>query len=113
MSEDKKRELAEILADFSTAIESACVSLKRNLNDLLNMDEPKHFWDPSKIAWEKASGSKGEYEKATAEANKDNADFNNLVADLKMHGNKMRKGNYFIWLFEKTQELTIGRKKVK
>jgi hypothetical protein len=110
MSEDKKRELAEILADFSTAIESACVSLKRNLNDLLNMDEPKPLWDASKIAWEKASGSKGEYEKANCVGN---LDFENLVKDLQAHGGRLRREGMFYWLFEKTEQPTVGRKKVK
>ena len=109
MSEDKKRELAEILADFSTAIESACVSLKRNLQDFLNVED-KPLWDPSKIAWVKAQGEKGEYEKANCVGN---LDFENLVKDLQAHGGRLRREGMFYWLFEKTEQPTVGRKKVK
>jgi hypothetical protein len=106
---EKKRELAEILADFSTALESACVSLKRNLADLLNVED-KPFWDPSKITWEKAEGSKGEYEKANCVGN---LDFENLVKDLQLHNGRLRREGMFYWLFEKTEQPTVGRKKVR
>jgi len=107
-------ELIDALMDFCNAVEAGVAQLKKNLYDLMQQcGNAKPVWDLEKVKWEKAQSDKGEYEKATAEANKDNADFNNLVADLKMHGGKMRKGNFFIWLFEKTQELTVGRKRVK
>jgi len=106
-------ELLDALMDFCNSVEAGVVQLKKNLYDLAQKQTDKPLWNLDSIKWEKAQSNKGEYERASAEANKDNADFANLVADLKTHGNKMRKGNYFIWLFEKTQELTVERKKVK
>jgi len=107
-------ELLDALADFCSAVESAVVQLKKNLYDLaLKLNDAKPVWDADKIVWVKAESDKGEYEKATAEANKGNVDFDNLVKDLKVHGGKMRKGNYFYWLFEVTDAPTVGRKLVK
>ncbi|MEM2386331.1 MAG: hypothetical protein QXO67_05035 [Candidatus Bathyarchaeia archaeon] len=90
------------------------VQLKKNLYDLAQkLNESKPLWDPSVIKWEKAESDKGEYEKATAEANNGVKDFDNMVSDLKLHGGKMRKGGYFYWLFEFSDKPTVGRKPVK
>ncbi|MEM3629380.1 MAG: hypothetical protein QXZ02_05285 [Candidatus Bathyarchaeia archaeon] len=106
---EKNRELAEILVDFATALESACINLKRYASEILNVEDMP-LWDASKIKWEKAQGEKGEYEKASEPSN---VDFQNLVKDLQAHGGRLRKGEFFYWLFEKTQEQTVGRKLVK
>ena len=107
-------ELLDAIMDFAGAVESAAVKLKRDIYDLVQkLNDAKPLWDPDKIVWTKAESEKGEYEKATAEANKGNADFSGLLADLKAHGGKMRKGNYFYWLFEVTEAPTVGRKPVK
>ena len=107
-------ELLDAIMDFAGAVESAAVKLKRDIYDLVQkLNDAKPLWDADKIRWEKAQSEKGEYMKATVEGNKGNVDFDNLVADLKMHGNKMRRGNYFYWLFEVTEAPTVGRKPVK
>ena len=108
----EKRELTEILLDFSIALESAAVNLKRYISDLLN--EPANpIWDPSRIHWERVEGGKGPYEKATAEGNKGNSDFDGLVADLKAHGGRLRRLGFFYWLFELSESPAVGRKLVK
>lgn len=107
-----KAELAEVLVDFATALESVCVNLKRYALELVN-DEGKPVWDPDKIKWEKAQSSKGEYERADGEQNRGVVDFDNLVADLKAHNGRLSRLGFFYWLFEQTSTPTVGRKPSK
>ncbi len=109
---EKDREIAEVLVDFATALESACVNLKRYVGDLLNVED-RPVWDVDKIKWIKAQSGKGEYERADAEANKGVVDFDNLVADLKLHNGKLSRLGFFYWLFEQTETPTVGRKPSK
>ena len=107
-------ELLDALMDFATGVEAAVVQLKKNLYDLAQkLNDVKPVWDPANVRWERAESDKGEYERATAEANNGNKDFDNMIADLKLHGGKMRKGGYFYWLFEFSDKPTVGRKPVK
>ncbi|MEM1589671.1 MAG: hypothetical protein QXQ47_02280 [Candidatus Bathyarchaeia archaeon] len=107
-------ELFDALVDFASGVEAAVAKLKKDLYDLVQrMNDARPLWDPANVKWEKASSDKGEYEKATGEANNGVKDFDNMVSDLKMHGGKMRKGGYFYWLFEYSDKPTVGRKNVK
>jgi hypothetical protein len=103
----EKKELAEVLVDFASALESACVNLKRYVLDLANVDE-KPLWDPDKIKWEKAEGSKGEFERSE---DVDNPEFKSMLKDLAEHGGKLNRLGYFYWAFQNGS--TIGRKKRK
>ena len=105
MSESDK--LLEILVDFANALESACVNLKRYVAELKNIeDKPKWNWNPDKIAWSKAQGSKGEYERSE-DAN--SLDFKNLLKDLSDHKGSLIREGWFYWSFPKNA--VIGRKK--
>ncbi|MEM2386347.1 MAG: hypothetical protein QXO67_05120 [Candidatus Bathyarchaeia archaeon] len=107
-------ELLDALADFCTGLEAAVAQLKKNLYDLAQKaNESKPLWDAANVKWERAESDKGEYEKAMAEANNGVKDFDSMVADLKLHGGKMRKGGYFYWLFEFSDKPTVGRKPIK
>ncbi|MEM2263425.1 MAG: hypothetical protein QW160_04305 [Candidatus Bathyarchaeia archaeon] len=107
-------ELFDALMDFCTGLEAAVAKLKKDLYDLVQKaDDVKLLWDPANVRWEKAESDKGVYEKAAAEANNGVKDFENMVADLKLHGGKMRKGGFFYWLFEFADKPTVGRKAVK
>jgi hypothetical protein len=108
MNDEKKRELIDALADFSTAIESACVSLKRNLADLLNEEPPKPLWDPDKIVWTNDSGPSGPYQRSE---DVDNPEFKAMLKDLAAHGGRMRRGDYFYWTFKNGS--TVGRKPIR
>ena len=111
MSEE---ELIDSLMDFCNSLEAGVAQFKKNLYDLAQrLNDAKPVWDADKIVWTKAESGKGEYEKASYEANKGNVDFENLVKDLKVHGGKMRKGSFFYWLFEVAEQPTVGRKAVK
>ena len=65
-------------------------------------------WDPAKIVWTQAEGSKGPYEKSD---DINNRDFKAMLKDLGEHQGKLMRGDYFIWLF--TNGSTVGRKKRK
>ncbi|MEM1540888.1 MAG: hypothetical protein QXJ07_05870 [Candidatus Bathyarchaeia archaeon] len=106
-------ELLDALMDFAGGVEAAVVQLKKNLYDLAQKANESKPWDAANVKWERAESDKGEYEKASAEANNGNMDFDNMVADLKLHGGKMRKGGYFYWLFEFSDKPTVGRKPIK
>ena len=107
-------ELLDALVDFAVGVEAAVSKLKRDIYDLVQKaNDAKPLWDSSKIFWEKAEGGKGPYEKATAEGNKGNSDFDGLVADLKAHGGRLRRLGYFYWLFELSESPAVGRKLVK
>jgi hypothetical protein len=105
---EKKKELTEILVDFATALESACVNLKRYAADLLNQDEPEPVWDPDKIAWTNDNGPSGPYQRSE---DINNLQFKNMLKDLAAHGGRMRKGNYFYWVFKSGS--VVGRKPIK
>lgn len=91
----------EVLTEFLSGVE-ASIEAARQL-----IKPHKVGYDMSKIAWVKAEGTKGPYEK-TDDVN--NNDYKALRKDLKEHGGKFRKAGYFIWVFR--NGTTIGRKKV-
>lgn len=107
-------ELLDAIMDFASGVEAAVAKLKKDIYDLVQKaDDARPLWDPANVKWERAEGDRGVYEKAVAEANDGVKDFENMVADLKAHGGKMRKGGYFYWLFEFTDRPTVGRKLVR
>ncbi len=111
---EKEEELLDSLLDFCTAVEAAVVQLKRNLFDLaVKANDAKSVWDVANVKWERVQGERGEYERASCELNAGNKDFDNMLADLKAHGGKMRKGGYFFWLFEFSDKPVVGRKPVR
>lgn len=63
-------------------------------------------WNPNKIEWIDATGTKGPYQKAS---NGSTEDAKNMLADLKEKGGKLTRSGYFYWLF--TDQATVGRKK--
>lgn len=105
---EKKEELAEAVVDFASAVEAACVQLKRYVYDLMNKED-KPLWNPDSIAWSIAEGPSGKYERAEDDGS---TNFQNMVKDLRLHSGKLRRLGYFYWLFEKTDKPIVGRKKV-
>jgi hypothetical protein len=63
-------------------------------------------WDPQKIAWSKAQGAKGIYERSE---DINSPDFTNLLQDLSAHQGCLERDASFYWLFQNGS--TIGRKK--
>jgi len=65
-------------------------------------------WDPNKIEWKTAEGSKGPYERSE---DVNNLEFKAMLKDLRVHNGKMTRGEFFYWAFEKSA--VVGRKKRK
>jgi hypothetical protein len=94
--------------DLSAAKENAdCL-----LNEWLGIAQPagvqkkqEKAWNPDAIKWEKAQGSKGEYEKSE---DVNSLDFKNLIKDLNAHGGKLYQDGWFMWLYK--NGATVGRK---
>jgi len=65
-------------------------------------------WNPTKIVWTEAEGSKGPYERSE---DVNSYDFKALIKDLADHNGKLTRGDFFYWLFQNGS--TVGRKKRK
>jgi len=105
MSEDLKL-LAEDIIDYCNAVESASVKLKSQISKLIGESKKAWSWDPERIKWEKAQGSKGEYEKSE---DINSLDFKNLLKDLAEHKGTLSRDGLFYWSFRNGS--TVGRKK--
>ena len=90
----------EAFCEFLNGIESAVQSARAFLKKV-KVDG----WDPSKISWTEAEGSKGPYEKA---AKQNGLDYQMLVRDLLDHDSTLSRAGYFLWLFDDKE--TVGRK---
>ena len=73
--------------------------------------EPSENWDPNKIKWTSAQGTKGPYQRypATGEKAESTPDYRSMLAALKSHGGKMMRSGFFYWVFEDGS--TVGRKR--
>jgi hypothetical protein len=105
MSEDFKIFLDDLL-DFLNAQESSIVKMKMQIEKLTGESRPKFSWNPDAIRWEKAQGSKGEYEKSE---DVNSMDFKNLLKDLADHKGKLTREGCFYWSFK--NGATVGRKR--
>ena len=102
---------ADIL-DFCDAIEAAAVNLKQRISKKHGVEAVGEY-DPEKISWVRAEGKNGVYERYPAYQQKASmdADYVNLVEDLKLHNGHMQKAGLFYWLFNDNS--TVGRKASK
>jgi len=73
----------------------------------------KVSWNPTKIKWREAEGSRGPYQRYPPKGEKAEStnDYHNLLADLKRHDGKLSRNGIFYWLFN--DKATIGRKRRK
>lgn len=77
------------------------------INEYLEKKAPVETrWDPNKVKWDQAEGSKGPYEKSSSEVTED---AKRMLAVLKEKGGKMFRSGYFYWVFP--DAATVGRKK--
>ena len=106
------RILAEDIVDYCNAVEAACVKLKMQIDRNFGPEpEQKPNWNPEKIKWVKAEGTRGSYERYPAQDQKPEAtaDYKNLLQDLKEHKkNFLFRDGLNYWLFQ--DAVTIGRK---
>jgi len=94
----KLRDAAQMMADAANEY----------LERLAPKDEAKHNWDPSKIQWKEAQGTRGLYERSE---DVNSPDFKELMKDLETHNGKLMRNGFFYWRFSKSA--VIGRKKRK
>ena len=105
MSEDLRIFLEDLL-DFLNAQESSIVKLKAQISKLIGESKKAWSWIPERIRWEKAQGSKGEYERSE---DVNSLDFKNLLKDLAEHRGSLARDGFFYWTFQ--NGATVGRKK--
>ena len=97
----EKGDLAlEALTDFLNGVEAGIESARRHIKS------KKSVWNPDAIKWEKAEGSKGEYERSE---DVNNPEFKAMLKDLAAHLGRMNHEGYFYWTFQ--NGTTVGRKK--
>jgi len=106
VEEDLANFLGDFL-DFLNGLEASIVKMKEQIAKLVGAEEkPKFQWNPEKIKWEKAQGSKGEFEKSE---DVDNPEFKKMLKDLAEHNGKLTRNGTFYWIFQNGS--TVGRKK--
>lgn len=111
MSEERKLILEKRLKAQEAKMEALSAGLNAILIDFDKIDEAKKAqkerpWDSGKVKWGKVQGAKGPYEKADPQAT---PDFRKMLADIKQHGGKLSRDEWFYWVF--TDQATVGRKK--
>jgi len=98
--------------DFLIRLRDACQMLADAANQEIERMAPKESgWNPEKIKWVQAEGSKGTYQRYPAQDEKaeSTSDFWNMLADLRAHKGKLTRDGLFYWLF--SDGATVGRKK--
>lgn len=99
----------EVLLEFLNGVEAGIVAAKQRIKERKGLiDKPKREWgwNPDKIEWKKAEGSKGEFEKSE---DVNNSEFKALLKDLAAHNGKLTRDGYFYWVYQNGS--TVGRKK--
>jgi len=92
----------EDFADFLNGLEASVVKMKQQIAKLVGVAK----WNPDKIKWETARGTKGEYERSR---DVDNPEFKIMLKDLEARGGRLTREGYFYWVF--TNGDAVGRKK--
>jgi hypothetical protein len=103
MSEDFKVFIDDFV-DFLNGVESNIVKMKAQIEKLTRARV--WTWNPDKIVWSKAEGSKGEYERSE---DVNSLDFKNLLKDLADHKGSLIRDGMFYWTFPKNA--IVGRKR--
>ncbi len=97
----------EDFCDFLDGLEASVIRMKQQIAKLVGVEEKSKFsWNPDKIKWEKAQGSKGEFERSE---DVNNPEFKALLKDLANHNGKLTRNGWFYWTFKNGS--TVGRKK--
>ena len=85
MSEDDLATAA--LLEFLNAVEAGIAAAKHLIQERKGISEkPTYPWDPAKIKWEQAQGSRGNYERSQ---DVNSPDFKALLKDLAAHQGRL------------------------
>jgi hypothetical protein len=93
------------MRDGAMMIVDAC---QKRLEKLAIASTKETIWNPQNIAWIKAEGSAGPYEKSE---DVNSLDFKELLKDLSAHNGKLTRDGLFYWKFERGD--AVGRKPSK
>ncbi|MEM3153525.1 MAG: hypothetical protein QW629_02285 [Candidatus Bathyarchaeia archaeon] len=97
----------EDFCDFLDGLEASVIRMKQQIAKLVGVEEKSKFsWNPDKIKWEKAQGSKGEFERSE---DINNPEFKIMLKDLANHNGKLTRNGWFYWTFKNGS--TVGRKR--
>ena len=94
----KLRDAAQMMADAANEY----------LERLKPPEAKEYDWNPDKIKWTQAEGSKGPYQRSD---DVNSPDFKALLKDLETHNGKLTRNGFFYWKFNKSA--VVGRKKRK
>jgi len=94
------------LLEFLNACEAGITAAKRLIAEDKGVSQQEESWDPVKIQWTMAEGSRGAYERSE---DTNGTDHRLLVKQLTQHEGKLSRNGYFYWLFQDGS--TVGRKK--
>lgn len=108
MKEEDLTIFLEDFCDFLDSLEASVVKMKRQIAKLVGVAEekPKFSWNPDRIKWEKAQGSRGEFEKSE---DVNNPEFKAMLKDLAQHNGKLTRDGMFYWVYKNGS--VVGRKK--
>jgi len=104
MSDEDLKILAEDLVDFLNGLEASCVKMKMQIAKLYGPE--RSGWDPAKIKWSPAQGTRGPFE-VSDDIN--NPEFKAMLKDLSAHKGRMNVEGYFYWTYP--SGAVVGRKK--
>ena len=99
-----------ILVDAANAEESRAVSIKQQIKNMVEAQQPKPqtdgMADAEEIVFTRLMGTKGEYEKSE---DFENPRFKALKTTLQAHNGTMTADGFFLWIFPDGK--AIGRKR--
>lgn len=93
------------LRDAACMVKDAC---EEYLEKMAPGETKVHAWNPEKIKWNIADGTRGPYERSE---DVNSIDFKEMLKDLAAHNGKLGRDGYFYWTFQNGS--TVGRKKSK
>jgi len=99
--------LAEELYEYMRRVNEASAHMLEQMNKIFGPEVPVDKWDPAKVKWMLAEGSKGQYERSE---DVNSLDFKMMVKDLAGHSGRLRREGYFYWTFK--NGFVVGRKKL-
>lgn len=110
LDEETRQKLGAFLVEQRNLRQRECETIDEFLNWLGKPFQDK-TWQPEKIPWKQAEGSRGPYMRYPGEGEKAEAtdNYRNMLADLKEHNSKLMRDGFFYWIF--TDGATVGRKK--
>jgi len=97
-------ELADALLEVLNGMEAGIIQAKKLLGTSVGVTETT--FNPEKITWQTAEGTKGPYERSD---DVNSSDFKALVKDLAAHNKFLTHDGYRYWLFQ--NGCTVGRRK--